>query len=410
MGLNVSLNKVSLDKYSRIVGERETEEIRSLAKRIEKKRFCHVNSTSFGGGVAEILHRLVPLMKDVGLDAEWKVITGSDKFFNVTKTFHNALLGLESSLTKEMKNVYLRQNEMNSNLLDLNYDYVIIHDPQPLALINYCHEKIGKWVWRCHIDLSQPNREFLDFLIPYITLYDASIFSLERYAKKFAKIKEIAVIHPSIDPLSDKNKPLSDSKVLSTLETYDVAPDRPILTQVSRFDPWKDPMGVIDVYRLVKRRIPSVQLLLIGSMAHDDPEGLVYYEKTDRYAGNDYNIHLLTNLADVKVNALQRASDVVLQKSIREGFGLTVSEALWKEVPVVGGNAGGITLQILDGKTGFLVNNVEEAAQKTLHLLKHPKKAQQMGRKGRQHVLKNFLITRHLKSYFKLFLQLSEKG
>lgn len=410
MGLDVTLNKLSLDKYSCIVGEKETEDICYLAKKIEKKRVCHVNSTSFGGGVAEILHRLVPLMRDVGLDAEWKVIAGSDKFFTVTKTFHNALLGSDKSLTEEMKKVYLSHNETNSDLLDLNHDYIVIHDPQPLALIDYCDEKIGKWAWRCHIDLSQPNREFLNFLAPYIMRYDGLIFSLKRYAKKFAKIKEIAVIYPSIDPLSDKNKPLSDSKVFSTLETYDVAADKPILTQVSRFDPWKDPMGVIDVYRLVKKRIPRVQLLLIGSMAHDDPEGSVYYEKTEQYAGNDYNIHLLTNLADVEVNALQRASDVVLQKSIREGFGLTVSEALWKEVPVVGGNVGGITLQIIDGKTGFLVNSVEEAAKKTLHLLKNSKKAEEMGRKGREHVLKNSLITRHLKDYLKLFLRLSEKS
>lgn len=407
---SVPVEKISLDKYNPIIGGIKTEEIKALAENLAGKEICHVNSTSFGGGVAEILYRLVPLMQDVGLKVDWKVIKGAHEFFIVTKTIHNALQGMKMTLTEEMRNVYLKFNEMNAEMLDLDYDYVVIHDPQPLAIMKYYRKKIGKRIWRCHIDLSKPNQEFIDFLTPLIELYDASIFTMKKYVKKSIRIKNTTIIPPSIDPLSDKNKPLSENRVLSILEKYDVKPDSPIITQVARFDPWKDPMGVIDVYRMIKKRVPKVQLLLIASMAHDDPEGWVYYEKTARHAGEDYDIHLLTDLVGVKdleVNAFQRASDVVLQKSTREGFGLSVTEASWKGVPVIGGNVGGIPLQIVDGVTGFLVNTVKEAAEKTLYLLKHPEKAKEMGKKGREHILRNFLITRHLKDYLNLFIQLS---
>ena len=405
----VSVGKLSLDDYSKIVGKKEVDSIRVLAEEISDDSVCHVNSTSFGGGVAEILHRLVPLMKDVGLDTEWKVPEGTDEFFNVTKTIHNALQGMETPLTEEMKRIYLQRNEINARLLDLDYDYVVIHDPQPLASAKYYHERGGKWIWRCHIDLSAANMAFWSFLTTYIQQYDAAIFSMQKYVKPGIESLKIAIIPPSIDPLSDKNKLLSESQILRILEKYDVDPDRPIITQVARFDPWKDPLGVIDVYRIVKRWLPEAQLLLISSMAHDDPEGWIYYEKTARYAGEDYDIHFLTNLVgvgDLEVNAFQRASDVVLQKSIREGFGLSVTEALWKGVPVVGGNVGGIPLQVIDSETGFLVNIVEEAAEKTIYLLKHPEEAKSMGEKGRGHVLRNFLITRHLGDYLKLLSHL----
>jgi trehalose synthase len=317
---------------------------------------------------------------------------------------------METALTERMKKIYLQRNERNARLLELDYDYVVIHDPQPLAVIRYYHERTGKWIWRCHIDLSKPNKDFLDFLAPFIGLYDASIFTLKRYVKENLRINKLAIIPPSIDPLSDKNKPLSEHQIRSVLDRFDVDPEKPIITQVARFDPWKDPLGIVETYRIIKKKIPQVQLLLIASMAPDDPEGWVYYEKTARRAGEDYDIHLLTDLIgvhDLEVNALQRASDVVLQKSIREGFGLSVTEALWKGVPVVGGNVGGIPLQIKDGVSGFLVNTVEEAAEKTLYLLKHPQRARAMGLKGREHVLRNFLITRHLKDYLELFVQLS---
>jgi trehalose synthase len=409
----VTLRRLSLKDYTEIVGEKEINEIRTLAEKLAGKSVVHVNSTSFGGGVSEILHRLVPLMKDVGVNAEWKVMKGDKEFFNVTKTFHNALQGKKIELTENMKKIYLRYNELNVNLLDLDCDYVVIHDPQPLAIINYRGEGKGKWIWRCHIDMSKPNEEFLDFLAPFLAKYNAFIFSLKDYAKGPLEERNVTIITPSIDPLSDKNKPLPENQILATLERYDVDPNRPILTQVARFDPWKDPLGVIDAYRKVKKMMPGVQLLLITSMAPDDPEGWVYYERTARHAGEDYDIHLLTDLMGVgnlEVNAFQRATDVTLLKSIREGFGMTVTEALWKKVPVVGSNVGGIPLQVIDGITGFLVNTVEETAEKTLYLLKNLGEAKEAGKRGREHVLKNFLITKHLKDYLSLFIQLSHEN
>jgi trehalose synthase len=404
------MNKLSLNNYASIIGNNEVEKIRTLAEKISRASVCHVNATSYGGGVAEILHRLVPLMQDVGLAADWKVMEGTNEFFNVTKTIHNALQGMKIPLTEDMKNTYLRFNEMNAEMLNLDYDYVVMHDPQPLAMIKHYHKRIWKWIWRCHIDISEPNQEFIDFLTPFVKLYDASIFTMKQFVKKSMRTKNPTIIPPSIDPLSNKNKPLSENTVLSILEKYDVKPDNPIVTQVSRFDPWKDPIGVIDVYRIVKKKIPKVQLLLIASMARDDPEGWVYYEKTARHAEDDYDIHLLTDMVGVKdleVNAFQRASNVILQKSIREGFGLSVTEALWKRIPVVGSSVGGIPLQIVDGATGYLVNTAKEAAEKTLYLLKHSEKAKKMGEEGRKHVLRKFLITRHLKDYLNLFIKLS---
>lgn len=405
----VAVNALSFTDYVEIVGMEEVDEIRALANGLVGKSLVHVNSTSLGGGVAEILRRLIPLMRDIGLETDWKVIQGDTEFFNVTKTFHNALQGKQVALTEDMMEIYLRKNEENANLLDLGYDYIVVHDPQPAALLNFVQKRKGKWVWRCHIDLSQPNKRFWSFLGRFVLNYDAFVFSLKDYVKRPLGKRNVAIIPPSIDPLSDKNKPLDENTIQLILDRFDVDATRPILTQVARFDPWKDPLGVIDVYRKVKKKMPEVQLLLITSMALDDPEGWIYYEKTARYAGDDYDIHLLTDLigvGDLEVNAFQRASDVVLLKSIREGFGLTVTEALWKEIPVIGGNVGGIPLQIIPGETGFLVNSVQDAVEKTLHLLEHPQIASEMGRKGRKHVKENFLITRHLKDYLKLLTRI----
>ena len=316
---------------------------------------------------------------------------------------------MEIPLTEKMKRIYLQRNELNARILDLDYNYVVIHDPQPLAIMKYYRKKTGKWIWRCHIDLSIPNRDFLSFLAPFIQQYDASIFTLKQYVKETLRIKKLAIIPPSIDPLSEKNKPLPESQILSILNRYDIDPEKPIITQVARFDPWKDPLGAIDVYRIVKMKIPDVQLLLIASMAPDDPEGWVYYEKATRHAGEDYNVHLLTDMVGVKdleVNALQRASNVALQMSTREGFGLSVTEALWKEVPVISREVGGIPLQVINGVNGFLIKDVKEAAEKTLYLIEHRELREKMGKKGREYVLKNFLITRHLKDYLELFTQL----
>jgi len=403
---HVSISKASLDEYAQVVGEAEIEEIKGFAEGLVGKSVCHINSTSFGGGVAEILHRMVPLMRDVGLNAEWRVIEGSDDFFRVTKAFHNGLQGMNIPLTGDMRRTYLSLNKKNAEEPNLDHDFVVVHDCQPAAIVNYLQIRRGKWVWRCHIDLSHPNQQFIEFITPFILKYDSLIFTMERFVQKPLKLAKTFIVPPSIDPLSVKNKPLPQSLILSILDKYDVKAENPIITQVARFDPWKDPLGVIDVYRMVKKKVADVQLLLIASMAKDDPEGWIYYEKTARHAEEDYDIHLLSDLngvGNVEVNAFQRASDVVLQKSIREGFGLSVTEALWKGVPVVGGNVGGIPLQIINGETGFLIGSVEEAAEKTLYLLEHLHEAKEMGRKGREHVLKNFLITRHLKDYLRLF-------
>jgi len=403
---HVFISKASLDEYVQVVGEAEIEEIKGFAEGLVGKSVCHINSTSFGGGVAEILHRLVPLMRDVGLNAEWRVMEGSDDFFRVTKAFHNGLQGMNIPLTGDMRRTYLSLNKKNAEEPNLDHDLVVVHDCQPAAIVNYLQIRRGKWVWRCHIDLSHPNQQFIEFITPFVLKYDSLIFTMERFVQKPLKLAKTFMVPPSIDPLSAKNKPLPQSLILSILDKYDVKAENPIITQVARFDPWKDPLGVIDVYRMVKKKVADVQLLLIASMAKDDPEGWIYYEKTARHAEEDYDIHLLSDLngvGNVEVNAFQRASDVVLQKSIREGFGLSVTEALWKGVPVVGGNVGGIPLQIINGETGFLIGSVEEAAEKTLYLLEHLHEAKEMGRKGREHVLKNFLITRHLKDYLRLF-------
>ncbi|MGQ4833966.1 MAG: glycosyltransferase [Candidatus Asgardarchaeia archaeon] len=397
--------------YRDIIGETEFERIKDLAESIKGMTVTHINATAFGGGVAEILHRLIPLMNDVGLKCKWQVIEGDLDFFTITKTkLHNGLQGDNVTLSDKEKEKYLDINKRNAEKLNFDFDYVVIHDPQPIALISYAkrHEK-SKWIWRCHIDVSTPNPQVWSFVSNFLSSYDAAIFSLDEYVKSDLGVNKIAIIPPSIDPLSDKNKPLSDTEVLKILERYDIDPDRPIISQVGRFDPWKDPLGVIDTYRIVKKKIPDVQLLLITAMATDDPEAWYWFEKTARYAGNDYDIHLLTNLigvGNIEVNAFQRASSVGLLKSIREGFGLVVSESLWKRVPVVGSKVGGIKLQIVDGENGYLVTNVKEAAEKITYLLTHRDVAKRMGDAGYEYVRKHFLITRHLRDYLTLFRHL----
>lgn len=394
-----------IEDYSEIIGKENVDKIKVNAEKLAGKSVSHVNSTAYGGGVAEILHNLTPLMRNLGIDAKWFAIEGSDEFFNVTKTLHNALQGNKKlKLTQEMKDIYLRVNKKNAKNLDLNQDFVIIHDPQPAALIDF-YEKSASWVWRCHIDLSDPNLEFWKFLKQFVERYDRYIFHMGEYVQNDLEREGVVIMPPSIDPLSEKNLELSESEILKTLERFDIDPERPIITQVSRFDPWKGIFDVIDVYRKVKEKVSDVQLLLVGVMAHDDPEGWVYFEKTLRKIGEDYDVHILTNLTGVharEVNAFQRASDVVLQMSIREGFGLTVSEAMWKEKPVIGREVGGIKLQIVDGESGFLVKDVNEAIEKTLYLLKHPEVGKKMGKKAKERVKENFLITKHLERYLDL--------
>ncbi|MFI5273784.1 MAG: glycosyltransferase [Ktedonobacterales bacterium] len=406
---NVVLSSKSLADYAHVAGEDVVAELERLAKPLQGARVVHINATAYGGGVAEMLHTLVPLMRSVGLDAEWKVISGTDDFFTVTKNMHNALQGMDLDLTPAMKAAYLHANVDNAVYFDGDYDYVIVHDPQPAPLRMLLPEATGKWIWRCHIDLTAANPDYWGFLRPFVQRYDASIFTLPSYVKDDLKMSKIAIVPPAIDPLSPKNAPMGDDEARRIAGRYGVDPDRPLLVQVSRFDPWKDPLGVIDVYRTVKREFPGVQLVMVGSMAHDDPEGMEYYQRTQDYADDDTAIHLLSNLDGVgnsEVNAFQRIATVVMQKSLREGFGLTVTEGLWKDKPVIGGNVGGIPLQIQNGVTGYLVNSVEEASDRTLQLMRNPTLAHEMGVRGHEDVRQKFLSTANLRNYLTLFNQL----
>lgn len=400
-----------LAQYALIVGEEMVEGVRELAAPLRGARVLHVNATAYGGGVAEILHWLVPLMRDVGLETEWQVIEGSDEFFETTKAMHNGLQGMAIPLTTEMQDLWRRTNEANARALEGQYDFLVIHDPQPAGLLHF-HGREGRarWIWRCHIDTSTPNPAYWQFLVPYLSPYDAFIFTMAEYVGPGLDQDKVSIIPPKIDPLSPKNLPISEGEQNATLARFGVDPARPLLCQVSRFDPWKDPLGVIDAYRTVKKAFPEVQLALVGSMAADDPEGWVFYDKTVRHAGEDFDIVVLHNfhgVGDREVAAFQAGADVVIQKSLREGFGLVVAEALWKGTPVVGGNVGGIRLQVLDGETGYLVDSVEECAQRCLELLRDPARARAMGQAGREHVRRNFLSIHHLRDYLRLFRALA---
>jgi trehalose synthase len=409
----VAVTAKRVDDYRSIVGDVVVEQLRERVKALQGARVLHINATAFGGGVAEILTTLVPLMRDLGLDAEWQIIQGSDEFFTVTKACHNGLQGMDIPFTKAMKDTWRAFNKRNAQELEGAYDFIVVHDPQPAGLHHF-HEALdgAHWIWRCHIDTSQPNPAFWDFFAPYINAYHAAIFTLQDYVNPGIHADHLAFIAPTIDPLSPKNAPIPSEEADNTVCGFGIDANKPLITQVSRFDPWKDSLGVIDAYRLIKGRIPEVQLALVGSMASDDPEGWYYLDRTSRHAGEDDDIYILHNFHGVgayEVGCFQTASDVVIQKSTREGFGLVVSEALWKGKPVVGGNVGGIPLQVIDGETGYLVDSVKSCAEKTHYLLEHPQAAQAMGTAGREHVRKNFLITRHLMDYIELFIKLGEE-
>ena len=408
----VELEQKLLADYRPVVGDEVVAEIEELATSLRGARVVHVNATAFGGGVAEMLVTLVPLMRDVGLDAEWQVIAGEDEFFNVTKACHNGLQGMDIPFTEKMQGVWQRYNEMNAVRFEGEYDFVVVHDPQPAGLLHYHgRERAKSWAWRCHIDTSLPNPAYWGFFAPYITEYDAGIFTMEQYVGPGVSYDHLAIITPTIDPLSPKNAPIPLEQARGIVARLGIDVSRPLITQVSRFDPWKDPLGVIDAYCIVKAQSPEVQLALVGSMASDDPEGWYYLDKTIRHAGDDGDIHILHNFHGVgalEVGAFQTISDVLVQKSTREGFGLVVTEALWKGKPVVGGNVGGIPLQVLDGETGFLVDSVDECGEKMLHLLQHSEEAARMGAAAREHVRRNFLITRHLADYLRLFHKMGE--
>lgn len=401
-----------MDQYAKIIGQESVEKIKSLAERLAGSKIIHINSTRYGGGVAEILQNLVPLAESLDLKVSWQVLNGTAEFYDVTKKFHNALQGMNISLSDSMRNEYIRVNKQFFESVSLDSDLIFIHDPQPLPLIEFNHKKSNKFLWRCHIDLTNANNTYWNYIMQFIEKYDVLVFSLEKYVREDVRHKRILIVPPSIDPLADKNKHLSPDEILHYLNRFDIDPECPIMTQVARFDYWKDPLGVIDCYNIARKKLPKLQLLLIGSFSQDDPEGEEWYTKTIEKAKNSKEIHVLTDrdeVRDLEVNAFQRASSVVIQKSIREGFGLSVTEALWKGIPVVATRVGGIPLQVIDNVTGFLVNSTEEAAEKIVHLIKHQYLARILGMEGKEHIQRNFLITRQLQDYLRIHLEVIEQ-
>jgi trehalose synthase len=402
----VAVGHKSLADYTHLVGRPLVEEIRELAKELEGLKVLHLSATAFGGGVSEILYTLVPLMLDVGIEAEWHVMLGREEFYNSTKRMHNALQGNPSDLTPEEVEVYDHYNELNAKELSSGWDVIIVHDPQPAAIRQHVPDKAGNWIWRCHIDLSDPNPGAIERLTPVVAGYDAAVFHRPEYSPAALDGTPIEIVPPAIDPLSPKNMALSPEDAAFVCDQFGIDVDRPLICQVSRFDPWKDPMGVIDAYRIVHEEMPHVQLALVGSMATDDPEGWEFFNETMAYADSDPDIHILNNLNSVgaiEVNAFQSQADAVIQKSTREGFGLTVSEALWKARPFIGGDVGGIPLQVEDGKSGYLVHSPEECAERVLKILREPDVAKQLGRAGKEHVRKHFLTPRLLRDWLRIF-------
>jgi trehalose synthase len=392
----------SFADYGRIIGQPELDEIRFLARHLVDKKVKMVNSTALGGGVAEILNRLVPLMNELEVATKWEIITGGNDFFEVTKGFHNALQGGEYPITKAVQDIFMSYTEQNRQRMRFDEDLIVINDPQPVGLIRSKEQDKGKWIWRCHIDLSNPNQGIWNFLKPMVEQYDATIFSAPAFSQQLSIPQYL--FYPSIDPLSEKNKELEESYVDKVCDDFGIDRSRPILTQISRFDRLKDPVGVIESYKLVKKYV-DCQLVLAGGGATDDPEGAVVLEEVMEAAGDDPDVIIL-NLppwSALEINALQRASTIIVQKSLKEGFGLTVAEALWKEKPVVAGAVGGIPTQIVHKLTGVLVHSVEGCAYQVRYLLTHPEFARQLGRNGQEQVKENFLITAHLKKFLLLF-------
>ena len=390
-----------LDDYEPIIGKPELDELRFLARHLRNKTVKMVNSTAVGGGVAEILNRLVPLMNELEVHTKWEVITGGNDFFEVTKGFHNALHGGEYVVTKEILDIFMMYNEQNRQRMEFPEDIFIIHDPQPVGLIKSKGDR-GKWIWRCHIDLSNPHPDVWGFLRPMVEQYDATIWSSPSFTRQL-KVPQY-LFYPCIDPLSEKNKPVDEATVQKVCDDFGIDRSRPILTQISRFDRLKDPVGVIQAYKLAKKYV-DCQLVLAGGGATDDPEGAVVLQEVMNEAGDDPDIIIL-NLppwSALEINALQIASTIVIQKSLKEGFGLTVTEALWKGKPVIAGAVGGIPTQVIHKLTGVLVHSVEGCAYQIRYLLTHPEFAAQLGKNGREHVKENFLMTTNVKRWLLLF-------
>lgn len=408
---HVLIRKKELGPYAEIIDPARVEHIVNLAKALQGMRVLEINSTSSGGGVAELLSSVVPLMNALGIATDWQLVQKSRRFFEITKRFHNALQGMDTEISTADMDTYLDHNRQFAEALEGDYDFIIINDPQPAAMRHFAGDRGAKWIWRCHIDTSKPSPAVWSFLQPYIQDYDAAVFTLPSFVPPRLKLKRVEFIPPAIDPLSPKNWPLPPGLCDQVMIGFGIDNSRPLMTQVARFDPWKDPAGVIAVYRTVKKKLPGLQLGLIGSMAGDDPEGWRIYNKIAKEAVKDDDLFMFTNLDGVghlEVNAFQRSSEVIVQKSLREGFGLAVSEALWKNIAVVGGNTGGIPLQMVNGVGGFLVDSTEECADRVLYLLNHQDEAREMAARGHDRVREHFLITRYLAESLSLLRSMAE--
>jgi trehalose synthase len=401
------MNGANLFDYREVVGPDVIEELTILASHVGGRTIKMVNATAVGGGVAEMLHRVVPLLNELGVKVSWEVIKGDEPFYEITKSFHNALQGKEDLFSDTQFEKYLSINRMNAQDILFEEDLIVIHDPQPAAMILHKRHQKNRWVWRCHIDLSRPNAQLWQFLKPMIERYDAAIFTSPLFSPELA-IPQYQ-FYPAIDPLDDKNREIEDSYIEGVFEKYAIPRDKPVVTQISRYDPWKDPVGVVQAFRMARKYV-DCRLLLVGDKAADDPESDKILEQVHNEAGNDPDIHILLFSPSIplEINAFQRGSQVILQKSLKEGFALTVAEALWKGRPVIGGAVGGIPAQIIDGHTGLLVHTVEGASLAIRSLLNQPDLAERLGENGKRRVKNEFLITKKLKKYLLLLLALDK--
>lgn len=406
----VDVGPRSLQAYRGVAPDAILDDLVRSAAPLRGARVLHLNATPYGGGISELLRSGVPILNDLGLVAHWKIISGDERFFQVTKKIHNGLQGAAGDLTEAEREAYLGTSRRNAELLTEQYDFVFLHDPQPAGILSLRGKGDARWIWRCHIDTAQPNPSIWAFLHDYLEPFDAAVFTMEEFVPPDFPIARVEIMPPAIDPLSPKNMPLADATARGVLEWIGVELDRPLVSQVSRFDAWKDPLGVIAAYRQARKEVPGLQLALVGSMALDDPEGWDVYRQVRDASQSDPGIHVFTNLTgvgNIEVNAFQRLSQVAIQKSIREGFGLVVSEALWKCTPVVAGRAGGIPLQMADGAGGLLVQGVEECGQALVALLRDRERARDLALRGHERVREHFLLPRLLLNELELMQELA---
>jgi trehalose synthase len=407
----VDVGPRSLEAYRGVVPDNLLDDLLAIAEDLKGARVVHVNATPYGGGVSELLRSAIPILNDVGLVAHWKTISGDQRFFQVTKKIHNGLQGAEEDLTDAEREAYLGTSRRNAELFEESYDFVFLHDPQPAAILSMHGKGNARWIWRCHIDTSEPNPAVWAFLRNYLHDFDSAVFTMRGFVPPDFPVAKVDIVPPAIDPLSPKNMPLANDTARQVLQWIGIELDRPLITQVSRFDPWKDPLGTIAVYRMLREDFPKLQLAMVGSMALDDPEGWELYSRIMEEARTDPEIHIFTNMVgvgNVEVNAFQRLSQVIIQKSIREGFGLVISEAMWKSTPVVAGKAGGIPLQMADGVGGVLIGSLEECANAVRTLLRDPDRAHDLAHAGRERVRQNFLLPRLLLNELRLMKELAE--